>query len=75
VFTNFKALINIVHDKINLRFITHLNINIDHLTYKFTSQHIWDMSIDYISAPIFVTRDIYKDVVAYVKQQCLEIAT
>jgi hypothetical protein len=41
MFTNFKALINIAHDSISLRWIIDLNTNINHLAFEFVSQHIW----------------------------------
>jgi hypothetical protein len=44
------------------------------LVFEFASQQIWDTSIDHMSAPIFVRREIYTDVVAYVKRQCQELA-
>jgi len=44
VFINFKALINIAHDNINLRWIIDLNTCIDHLVFEFVSQHIWATS-------------------------------
>ncbi len=67
VFTNFKALINITHDNINLCRIIDLNTDIDHLAFEFVGQHIWATSTNHIGALVFVTRDIYGDVVACVK--------
>ncbi len=67
VFTNFKALINTTNDNINLCQITNLNIGIDHMTFEFVGQNIWATSTSQINARIFVKRDIYGDVVAFMK--------
>jgi hypothetical protein len=40
VLINFKVLINIAHDNINLCWIIDLNACIDHLAFKFVGQHI-----------------------------------
>jgi hypothetical protein len=61
-------LINTTLDNIHLRWITNMNIDIDHLAFEFVGQHIWATSIDWISALVFVTRDTYGDVVALVKR-------
>ncbi len=75
VLINFKVLINIAHDNINLCWIIDLNACIDHLAFKFVGQHIQATSTNQIGALVFVTRDIYGNVVASVKQQCQEVAT
>jgi hypothetical protein len=36
---------------------------------------MWATSLYYIKASIFVTRDIYGNVVAFIKQQCQKVAT
>jgi hypothetical protein len=46
VLINFKALINIAHDNINLCWILDLNTCIDHLAFEFVGQHIWATSTD-----------------------------
>jgi hypothetical protein len=75
VSTNFKVLINTAHDNISLRWIIDLNTCIDYLAFEFVSQHIWATFINHIGALVFVTRDVYGDVVASMKQQCQEVAT
>jgi hypothetical protein len=46
VLNNFIALINSVHENINLHWITNLNTKIDHLAFEFTRQHMWATSLD-----------------------------
>jgi hypothetical protein len=45
------------------------------LAFKFVGQHIWATFLDQIRASIFVTREIYGDVVACMNQQCEKVAT
>jgi hypothetical protein len=51
-----------------------LNIGIDHLAFEFVGQHMWATSLNQIGASIFVTGEVYGDVVAYVKQPCQKVA-
>ncbi len=62
---NSIALINIACESINLRWITNLNIRIDHLACEFAKHHMWATSSNQIGVSIFVM-EIYR-YVAYVK--------
>ncbi len=55
VFNNFTTFINIIHQNINLYWITNLNIGIDHLACEFVGT-MWATSLDQIGASIFVTK-------------------
>jgi hypothetical protein len=70
VFNNFTTLFNTGYESISLCWIINLNTRIDHLVFEFVGQHMWATSLDQIGASIFVTREIYGKVVAFVKQQC-----
>jgi len=74
IFRNFHALINFAHESISLQWITNLNKGIDHLAFKFVKQHVWATYVDQIGAYGFVTRHVFEKVVAFVKQQCIELA-
>ncbi len=74
MFNNFTNLINTVHESINFYWITNLNTIIDHLAFDFARQHMWATFKNKIEASIFITREIYGNVVASVNQQCEEVA-
>jgi hypothetical protein len=46
VFNYFTTLINTVHKNINLCWIIDLNTRIDHLTFEFNGQCMWETSLD-----------------------------
>jgi hypothetical protein len=46
VFGNFHALINYVHESIDLRWIKNLTARTNHLTFKLIRQHVWTTYVD-----------------------------
>jgi hypothetical protein len=67
VFNNFIALINIAHEKISFHWITNLNTIINHLVFEFVGQNMWATSSNQTRVAFFVTKDIYGNVVAFMK--------
>jgi hypothetical protein len=52
-----------------------MNIGIDHVAFEFVGQHIWATSTYQIGAHVFVKRDIYGNVVTFMKRQCQKATT
>jgi hypothetical protein len=45
------------------------------VAFEFVGQHIWTTSTYPIGAHVFVKRDIYGDVVTFMKRQCQKATT
>jgi len=55
-----------------MKWITNLNIGVDHLVFDFRGQHIWakfkDQAFSHVS---FVTREVYAKAIVEVKASCV----
>jgi hypothetical protein len=50
-----------------------MNIGINHLTFEFARQHIWATFEDYMGGFSYVTRLVFKKIVASMKRQYVEV--
>jgi hypothetical protein len=74
VFTNFLALVNFIYENICFHQITNLNIGINHLAFELVAQqHLGHIFVDWMGGFSYVTRPMFEEIIASVKQQCVKV--
>ncbi len=59
-FKHFNRLVECTNDAISMKWITYLNIKIDHLTFELKGQHIWVRYKDHATfEAFFVVQIVY----------------